>query len=584
MWLSLPLCAGTFPANDEVEAELIKRRIRAAQFLARATFGPTRVEIDTLADRMSEIGDYGAFEEWIDTQFNEPTISLHEVRALDMVAGDGFTPDRSDINITRYRDYAWWDIALRAPDQLRQRVAWALSQIVVVNQNVGGFNDTGNDLSGQPLWLGVTDYYDMLVRNAFTNYRTVLYDVTLHPIMGNFLSHLRNRKADLATGREPDENYARESEQLFSIGLYLLSQEGVIQRNPDTSTIPAYTEDDVRSFSRVFTGLSYARTTSFFQNARNYHEPMIMFQAEHDTATKTLLNGTVLPANQPGLQDISDGVDNLFNHPNVGPFVGRLLIQRLVKSNPSRGYIQRVTQAFNDNGSGVRGDMKAVVKAILLDPEALRSLLLYRRTSPLRIEVGTRGTEHSRLQEPMLRFTAFVRAFNSTSDYATGRFMIPSLDSNWKQGQYRSPSVFNFYLPDFQPQGEITSYVPTSDIPNGAIFAPEFQLLDAVTSNRTGNRYRSDVYNEYVEYTLLNNSVATLRARILYDFSYEKTLATDPAALVQHLDLLLCHGTMTDAHRQALVDALTQETTNTTSRARAAILSVLISPACSIHE
>jgi uncharacterized protein (DUF1800 family) len=215
-------------------------------------------------------------------------------------------------------------------------MAWALAQIFVVNQEGQGSNNRALDAAGEPMNLGVADYYDVLVANAFGDYRTTLGEVALHPVMGMFLSHFRNPKGDSAVGRFPDENFARESMQLLSIGLYLLREDGEVMTDSEGVPIPSFDGGDLAAMARVWTGLGFARSNRFDRGAPNLHEPMKMFEEWHDTGAKTLVGGVELPPGQPGMKDISAALDALAAHPNVGPFIGRLLIQRLVKSNPSR--------------------------------------------------------------------------------------------------------------------------------------------------------------------------------------------------------------------------------------------------------
>lgn len=588
--------AATFPVADQAELKILRNRIRASHFLSRATFGPTKADIDSLATRIGQIGYRRAAEEWIDAQFGLAE-GLHEPLAEQMVLDDGFQATQSGINVSRYRQHAWWHNAIAAEDQLRQRVAWALAQIVVVSRSGSGFNFQGPGSQGQAQWLGLADYYDMLVRNSFGNYRDVLQDVSYHPIMGIYLSHLRNRKANPEIGRFPDENYAREVMQLFSIGVNELRLNGTVKthrRGPQKGLpIETYTNEDIKAFARVFTGLGYGGGSNFWA-PRTYDLPMEMYENEHDQEEKVLLNGTVLPAGQTGDQDVSDALDNLFNHPNCAPFIARRLIQRLVKSNPSKGYIRRVARKFNDNGEGVRGDMQAVVKQILLDGEARRSVRFRRildesqlpKRVPVALEVYTRGTEWSRLREPVVRYAAMIRAFDPTNDYPTGRFMIQQQVNNLGQAPYYSPSVFNFYLPDHIPQGDLLGYEASKRIPGRKLFAPEFQILTSVIANRLPNRFRWDIVDQKVDYTLINNSTAgRIETDIFLDFADELALAeTDPAALVDHLSVLLCQGTMSDQAKAVITAAITEESSNPEHRAEMAILTTLTSPACAIAE
>ena len=533
-WVPAGQCsvAGEFPAQNSQEIRSLRNRIRAAQFLSKATFGPKVVSIDQLAARMDQVGFRRACSEWIDEQFALP-ISSHEQVAREMIAADGLTPDAGLLGMQNYRYQVWWHIALDREDQLRQRVAWALSQIFVIGDTGAGFNglrrqDLGNGEMSIVDWLGMSNYYDMLSRNASKTYRELLGDVTFHPSMGMYLSSMHNRRADVPAGRFPDENYAREIMQLFSVGLYELSPDGRQRRDSQGNLIPTYDNESIKNLARLFTGFRFhhnTRTDIIGPNA--FGRPMQLVAHEHDDntnyaedpdnpgqpdpmspRTKVVFGKTLSPLPNPltsaaAIAEIHEGLDVIADHENVPPFICRLLIQRLVKSNPSRAYLRRVTRQFRNNGNGVRGDLKAVVKAILLDPEAMRGQRLVRRRAnfpnpgdPLRLEVITRGTEHSRLREPVLRLTSWIRAMQPTASFpqrdpATGRpymMLNVSVEPEIGQGPFQSPSVFNFYLPDFQPHGPLLTYQPTRRIPREAIFAPEFQILSTVTANRFINR------------------------------------------------------------------------------------------------
>lgn len=588
-----PARAGSFRIDNWRDLVDTYYKLNAAQFLSRATFGPTQEEIDDLANRMRRRGRRRALAEWIDEQFEKP-VSHHHALIKDMLETDGFDQIQEGIGHTRYRHHAWWHIAVQGEDQLRQRMAWALAQIFVVGQNVGAFNVRALDATGQARWMGITDYYDMLVDNAFGNYRELLHDVTYHPVMGIYLSHIRNRKPNPARGIYPDENYAREIQQLFSIGLYEMRQDGVFRRDKNGDLIPTYDNETIKAFARIFTGLSYPGGTHLYNGPINLHEPMQMYANYHDTDPKTLLRGQVvhLPDDPEG--EIEQALDNIFHHPNVGPFISRLLIQRFVKSNPSRGYIRRVARAFNGargfpwgrGGRGERGDFKRVIKAILLDREALRPVRYSLKWRPLRLVVTPRGTEYSRLREPVLRYTAFIRAFDPSSDYKNGYFMIPSQGWNMNQGPYLQPHVFNFYDPDYQPPGDITNYKPSGRIPNGFLAAPEFEILTSVIANRFANRLRSEVYNARARFRILGGS-NSIWVNISLDFQREADLAGDLNELMEHLDLLLCHGTMSDRTKEIIATALETHMPSENDamlRAKAAILAVLTSPDCAVDE
>jgi len=621
--------AATFITDSKSELAVVEAKIRAAQFLSRATFGPTKPDIESLATRIQEVGAYGAFEEWIDTQFDEtfvvpPTtpvtcpgaleavMTCHHGLAKQMMLDDGWPAPflASALSTTNYRHYAWWHAATSAPDQLRQRMAWALAQIFVINDFNSIFNSRVLDDSGEPRYLGVVDYYDMLVGNAFGNYRDTLEDVTRHPVMGIFLSHLGNRKANEAAGTYPDENYGREVEQLFSIGLYEIKSNGdyVLDKNKDP--IPSYDNDDIQTFARVFTGLYYAA------NKLNLHDPMEMRPEWHDTGEKELHNGTVLPAlsDSPSAaeadQDISDALDNLFEHPNTGPFIARLLIQRLIKSNPTSRYIDAVAAAFDDNGSGIRGDFKAVIKEILLNKEATESYSFSTKRRPWRLVVNGGGTEHSRLQEPVVRYAAYLRAFGMTSTHPNGYYYIPDRSYWLNQEVYKAPHVFNFYLPNHVPGGELQDYRPRGRIPNRTVYEPEFEIMTAVATNRIANRFRADVRTTYpltpgapasdairlsvrqcIDCSDPNNpDTETLTFYIPLDFNQEYTdAAADPNGLLENLNILLCHGSLSDTTKDSIAEILTTRAPDTMTnyeiyRAKGAIMSLLTAPDCAVHE
>ena len=582
--------AGTFPAESKTDLRLVQAKLEAAMFLSYASFGPTSQAIDELAARIAAIGNNAAFEEWIDNQFALPP-TLHQPLAKAMISEDGYDFLESGFNYNRYKHFAWWHAALSAPDQLRQRMAWALAQIFVVSDNGAGFGSRRNDESGNPQYLGIVDYYDMLLNHAFGNYRECLEDVTFHPIMGVYLSHVRNQKAAPESGRYPDENYAREVMQLFSIGLFELKKNGVIKTDRHNNPIETYTNEDIQSFARVFTGLRFADgtggATGRFWSGTNFHHPMVMDDSRHDTAAKTLLKGTILPshdedAGRDGMKDIRDALDNLFNHPNVGPFIARRLIQRLVKSNPSKRYVQSVAKVFANNGKGVRGDFKAVIKAILLHKEALRNLKFKRLKRPLWLLVTSKGTEHSRLQEPVIRYAAMIRAFHGVSQYYTGRFMIREMDPWLNQEPYRAHHVFNFYEPDYQPPGDVLTYT-SKRLPDKHLYAPEFKIATPVAVNSTANRFRDDLVDLKADFSN-PNKVNTNDADIYFDISSEEAALSESAdALMTHLDLLLCYGSMSDAAKEIVAAAIeSQPDASSSDKVKAAILAVLMSPACAV--
>lgn len=604
-----PADAGEFVVQSSRHVRLMKAKIRAAQFLSKATFGPTQESIDSLAKRINQIGFRRATSEWIDQQFDMPMTS-HEEVARDIVLVDGNEVDMQSGAPYLYRYQAWWHIALTSEDQLRQRAAWALSQIFVIGDSGSGFNnDDKRSIGGGEEsivdWIGMSNYYDMLARGATGTYRDMLGNVTYHPNMGAWLSSVRNRKANVSAGRFPDENYAREIMQLFSVGLYQLRQDGRLKTDENGALIPTYDNGQIKELGRLFTGFRYhhnTNTTSIY-TGRNLGDPMQIYVREHDTNynysedanapnTKTVF-GTVLPPlsipiNEQSCRDEVDaGLDAIANHPNVAPFICRRLIQRMVKSNPSRAYMRRVTRKFNDNGQGVRGDMRAVFKAILTDPELYRGQRVVRRRNPTRVDVIVRGTDYSRLREPINRITGLIRAMRPTTNYAAGYMMLNhGMKNTIGQLPHAAPSVFNYYLPDFQPPGDLIGYQPSRRNPSGALFAPEFQILNAVTSNGTMDLLRAYCRNRYV-----NSSTRGSTCRVSFHLEPEIELARDLNNLdeiLRRFDLLLCNGTLSEATKTVIKDAVIAETTGrdweNVNRLEAILNAVIISPDCAIEQ
>lgn len=602
LWLGSPgaTSAGTFEVNSRREAVMMKNRVRAAQFLHHATFGPTIEEIDTLANRMRQIGTRRACSEWIDDQFDVPP-NFHLPLVRQMFNEDGLDPADDDIWPYRFRHHAWWHLAVAGEDQLRQRMAWALAQILVTSDDVSsGFDRNLGNKTGEPRYYGVTSYYDLLVRHAFGNYRDLLRDVTYNPIMGLYLSHMKNRKTNGV--RFPDENYAREIMQLFSIGLYELNRDGSLKIDDDGNQIPTYDNDTIKNFARVFTGLTFDPVDesrwSFWWSGNDPQLPMRMFSYEHDTEPKTLLGGEVIDLDD-GDAEIEAAIDNLFAHPNVGPFISYRLIQRLVKSNPSRAYIDRVARVFNDNGSGEKGDLKAVLKAILLDAEAFRGVRVRLNARPLEVRVSDAGTESARLREPLIRYVSMLRAVHVQSDYPSGRIMM--LPKGWalRQEPYKQPSVFNFYLPSYQPPGEITNYEPSPQIPNGVLVAPEFQMQTAVNINNAINLYLWHVFNSgLTERFTGDGGNFVFECNLSFDFSAERAMAAtdeDLPKLIDHFDLVFCCGTMPQDYKDLIVDEVIEHTSwmpgnpdwsdqYEEHRVQTALIGVVLSPYCAVGE
>ncbi|MBL8297296.1 MAG: DUF1800 domain-containing protein [Rhodanobacteraceae bacterium] len=431
----------------------------AARFLTQATFGPTEADIA----KVRQIG----LSAWIDQQMNAVAMTAArphmESVAAAMTAGGTETIGQNQ------RMSRWFHTAVTGPDQLRQRTAWALSQIFVIS-------DTNGAISGEPVQM--SEYWDLLARNSFGYYRTLLDEVTYNPSMGKFLSHFRNRKA--ATGREPDENYAREVMQLFSIGL--------VERNIDYSPllqggqpIPTYDQSVISNYAKVFTGFAYNNAGTNLFGGTNTYLPMSCVATEHDTTAKVLVGGTTIPAGQTCALDVRDGLNLLASHPNVAPFMARQLIQRFTTSNPTPAYITRVAQKFNDNGDGERGDLAAVIKQILLDPEA-------RAANP--------PANFGKVREPLLRLTAVLRAWNfqlpAATQYGEIRMGMTNPTASYAQRPLGAATVFNFYEPDYQPPGPVA---------NANLFAPEMQIINEGTTYSISNSLADYTFRYYVGMT-----------------------------------------------------------------------------------
>ncbi len=505
----------------------------AARFAGNASFGLNYDETYALAQAGPEA--------WIEAQFARP-VTRHTPLVRDIVArreAGEFEDFEEDIEfLILSRRLSWWHNTLTAEDQLRQRVAFALSQIMVVSDNV-------DELIVYPTALST--YYDLLLDNAFGNFRDLLRGVTLHPAMGFYLSHLNNGRSDPDNNIFPDENYAREVMQLFSIGLFELENDGSRQL-VDGEPVPTYSNVEIREFAKIFTGLSWGGPGAFFGRRDPYFDvPMRMFDAAHEPGPKNLLNGQVVPDGQTGIQDIDAAIDNLFNHPNVGPFIGKLLIQRLTTSNPSPAYVERVANAFNDNGSGVRGDMQAVVRAILLDPEATA--------------LPNPGSDFGKLREPVLRYTAMLRQLGATSDdgflFVAGYF----LQELTKQHPLSSPSVFNFFLPAHSPAGEIA---------NAGLVAPEFQIVTSNSVVGITNLIDFAVSADFV------SDVPEPFAPVSLTYADYEPLVDDPAALVDRLNLVMTGRTI-DPTTLGVIEGIVTEVEDLDFRLRVAAYLVLVS-------
>jgi uncharacterized protein (DUF1800 family) len=495
----------------------------AVRFINQAGFSASTESIEAVKTM--------GFANWLDSQLALPvqTISRYE-----WMLSNGYGVEANRGNFTG-ADNAIWLKLFSSPDQVRQRMTLALSEIFVVS------------MQGLPIeWRGlcIAHYADLLESNAFGTYRQLLQEVTLSVGMGSYLNMLGNRKEDTRTGRVPDENYAREVMQLFSIGLVQLNSDGT-PRLRNGQTIDSYSAQDISQLARVFTGWERDRVDA--ADYAHVSRPMKHNAANHQTGDKTVL-GTLIPGSLTGPQALSLALDTLANHPNTGPFIGRQLIQRFTMSHPSPAYVGRVAAVFNNNGRGVRGDLKATLRAVLLDPEA--------RATPS-------GNASGRLREPVHRFVQWGRSFGTTS--ATGRWPIgDTSDPATRLGQspWRSPSVFNFFRPGYVPPG--------NELAAHRITAPEFQLLNESTVAG---------YLNFMQSVIGNGSAS---GDVKADYAAELSLATDPPKLLAHLNLRLAAGAIhptTLSEMNAAVATISASTSaGQLNRVKAAILLVMAAP------
>jgi uncharacterized protein (DUF1800 family) len=499
----------------------------AARFLRQASWGGTSSEIKGLAAS----GQQG----WLNAQFNAPqgqTLTrwlvekgFNDASVNNNVNGDG-----------GWVQSIWWKL-FSASDLFRQRAALALSELFVVSH------------LGLPFsWrnFAIANYWEILETNALGNFRTLLENVTLSSAMGTYLNMKGNQKYDAKTGRSPDENYAREVMQLFTIGLYQLNIDGTLQMDSQGKPIESYDNVDIQGLARVFTGWNTATgtdATGELANAAYRHGlPMMLTASLHSPEEKKFL-GVTIPAGTLGVESLKIALDTLFQHNNTAPFISKQLIQRLVTSNPSPAYVARVANIFVNNGKGVRGDMKAVWTAILLDTEARQV---------------NAASSFGKLSEPMVRLLQWGHTFHATS--TDGAWTLGYTDTETSLGQMpmRSPSVFNYFRPGYVP--------PNTQVASQNLVAPEFQILTEPTV--VG-------YINYMAGTV--NNARNIKA----DYSTEKALATDPAALVAHLNLCLASGALTTNTQSLIVNAITSISaateTGLLNRIYAAVLMVMSS-------
>ncbi len=478
-------------ANAQVSAAAARR------FLEQAAFGPTPSD----ASNVQTLG----FQGWLTQQFNMGQVSNYNT----IVSSQGGMPAHFLTN------------AVSNSDQLRQRVAFALSQVFVTSLQKLIWNDN------------MVLFQNMLLGDAFTNYRQIMADVTLSPAMGQYLDMANNAMGNATEGTLANENYARELMQLFTIGTQMLNQDGSLQYDSNHLPIPTYLQPTIAEFARVYTGWTYAPAAGQPVAWGAYitsNGPMVPYAAQHDPGSKQLLTYpaatlTVSPAGITPLQDLDNALDNIFNHPNVGPFVGKQLIQHLVKSNPSPAYISRVAAAFNNNGQGVRGDITATISAVLLDPEARAN-----------DGGGNDQISDGHLQEPALFIAGMVRAFGGQM---TDQNYFPWDLVNLGQDLFDAPSVFNYYS-------------PTYAVPGTTLLGGEFEIHTPNNAIWRANVVRS-LFSQW------SNPVESYGPGTTVDLTAFVPLAASPATLVNALDLTLTHGTMPAGMKAAIVSAVTAD-------------------------
>lgn len=556
----------------------------AARFLIQAAFGPDQdsaADSDMIPENVEELMAQG-FEAWIDEQLQRPVGALQP-----MVEWQMDQPGSAEIYNDRKQN-AWWGRAMglpqlypgapttQLPDPLRQRVGFALSQIFVIS-------DRMERLAVEP--VGMANFYDRLLQHSFGNYRDLLREVSLHPCIGIYLSHLGNKKADPVEKTFPDENYAREVMQLFSIGLWMLNPDGSHMLDSGGQPIPTYNNANITELARVFTGLSYGQKSDGSDNLNfeeyngDFTSLMKGWDEHHDLGPKTLLLGATTPqrtasagnAGVATMADVEALMDNLFQHPNVGPFLGKQLIQRLVTSNPSSAYVGRVTAAFNQSP---RGDMGRVVKAILLDPEARNGSMMADPT-------------FGKLREPFLKTVNVARTFNATAP--NGWYYLDAFHLDHVQEPLKAPSVFNFYLPHYSPPGVLAA---------AELVAPEFQIINASSGVTAPNYFWGSITgglhrwgastDKNVTLNLAQEMLLNVPAAFVDD-PFPNVDPFDPDPLIRRLDLVLTGGTLSPESFQIIREALQRVGRNSAwewprSRLKLAIYLIVSSPEFAVQH
>lgn len=557
----LAACGGGGGSSSEPPVQNSKSFETAAstsQFLARATFGATKAQIDTLTG--TEVSG------WMVAEFNkQPTLYRTRITAmLDALTGNPYSSDNQlrDHDVTNL----FIDEVIAGDDQLRQRMVLALSEIIVVS-SLG-------ELSVHPETMAY--YIDILSENAFGNYRDLLEDITYSPGMGWYLTYLRNRKGDIETGRVPDENYARELLQLFTIGLVELEMDGTPKTNGQGQQIETYDNSDITGLAKVFTGLStedsnfsqlFLNCPTIRRDCPKMYRPMEMHNEYHSELEKTFLNLTI-PANTNGTDSVQMALDEIFNHPNVAPFISRQLIQRFVTSHPKPQYIHRVATAFENGrftlpngtavGTGQRGDLKATLAAVLLDANATRL-------------AADAPDDFGKIREPMIRFFNWARTFRETTPDSADERRLRDMTQYIGQHPFLAQHVFNFFEPDYVAPGTETGAAKLT--------IPELQII---------NESNVIDYINFINLFIYDNSPTFSDdpdGGVNADYSRQIALADDAQALVDDLDLLLTGKQLSTVTKDRIIELLGEipvesgsEDEDRISRVRVAVSMVMTSP------
>lgn len=518
---------------------------QASRFLQHAQFSASDAE-------MAAIKQMG-MSAWLDREMSQPTSQS----GWDWLVARGYSAINSNkfFQMSYHANHMVWYQLMASPDAVRRRCALALSEFFVVS--IAGVSTLH--------WpqFAMARYWDILCENSFGNFRQLLEEMTLCTAMGVYLNTLGNQKEDPATGRLPDENYAREVMQLFTIGLVELNLDGTPKTGINGQPIETYTQTDVTNLARVFTGYTLDDRDGYFDspvapvyrvNHVGVHKrPMKLDAGRHSALPKNFL-GVSIAAGTDGESSLKTALDTLFNHPNVGPFLGRQMIQRLVCSNPSPGYVARVASAFNNNGNGVRGDLSAVFKAVLLDEEAISAS-------------GLNSTTHGKLREPMVRLAQWARTFKARSLKGTwkiGDFAYSAVDT-LGQSPLNAPSVFNFFRPGYVP--------PSTALSASKSTVPEFQIVNESTVcayiNCLQNILPQGIWVNAPALPNYSDDHSTDTFDIVPDYSAELALIDNPDALVARLNLLLCANQLSANTVNQIVQALRVDGTNSGSNSNA---------------